>query len=348
MGSLGYELPYLNPSADMKRLLSIWILFALIATITVAVVKDNLQSDQHKNQSYHRKIRPFFYEDSLWRAPDERLLDNNPDKSMIIYGRDLIKFTAYYLGPSGKVAAISNGMNCQNCHLDAGSVLYANPFCSVSSNYPKFRNRSGKTETIEERINDCMKRSLNGNELNNNSREMKAMIAYIRWLGCEVPARVTPSGTGVEQLALLERSADTIKGRQLFLTKCTRCHGEGGQGKMKIDSAGYVYPPLWGEHSYNTSAGMFRISALAGFIKNNMPFGASSEKPELSNEEAWDIAAFICSQPRPQKFFSEDWPVLSTKPFDHPFPPYADEFSATQHKYGPFKPIIAARQHAKK
>jgi thiosulfate dehydrogenase len=38
---------------------------------------------------------------------------------------------------------------------------------------------------------------------------------------------------------------------------------------------------------------------------------------------------------------AKDWPDASKKPFDHPFGPFADGFSAEQHKYGPFGPIKA-------
>jgi thiosulfate dehydrogenase len=70
-----------------------------------------------------------------------------------------------------------------------------------------------------------------------------------------------------------------------------------------------------------------------------MPDKINYKTTVLTNEEAWDVAAFVNSQPRPSKTFKEDWPDISTKPFDHPFGPYADNFSANQHKYGPFGPI---------
>jgi thiosulfate dehydrogenase len=84
---------------------------------------------------------------------------------------------------------------------------------------------------------------------------------------------------------------------------------------------------------------------MASFIKNNMPYGlASHDTPKLTNEEAWDVAAFIISQPRPEKFFPEDWPKIETKSIDYPYGPYADKFSEKQHKYGPFGPIVEARK----
>lgn len=79
-----------------------------------------------------------------------------------------------------------------------------------------------------------------------------------------------------------------------------------------------------------------------------MPLGATYAEPLVSDEEAWDVAAYINSQPHPIKMFAYDWPVLKTKPVDYPFGPYADNFSEHQHKYGPFIPIKNAKDIAMK
>lgn len=80
-----------------------------------------------------------------------------------------------------------------------------------------------------------------------------------------------------------------------------------------------------------------------------MPQGADYHSPQLSNEEAWDVAAFVNSQPRPSKDLSKDWPDISKKPVDHPFGPYADPFNEQQHKYGPYGPIKDYKEeHQKK
>ncbi|HEU0065446.1 MAG TPA: cytochrome C, partial [Flavisolibacter sp.] len=93
--------------------------------------------------------------------------------------------------------------------------------------------------------------------------------------------------------------------------------------------------------SYNNGAGMYTLSKLAGFIKNNMPNGeANWQNPVLTSDEAWDVAAYVNSRPRPHKIFKADWPDISKKPFDFPFGPFKDSFTETQHKYGPFEPII--------
>ena len=138
------------------------------------------------------------------------------------------------------------------------------------------------------------------------------------------------------------------KGKLVYEQKCQTCHAANGEGQMNIDGISYTYPPLWGKNSYNVGAGLFRLSRFAGYVKNNMPQGTDYHSPQLSDEEAWDVAAFVNSQPRPSKDLSSDWPDISKKPIDHPFGPYADSFSEQQHKYGPFTPIKEYREQQKK
>lgn len=307
--------------------------FIISLFVTAAVIVLSLPFTLHSSK---RKF------DTVWQAPDTTQIPLTDEGRLIRYGRDLIAHTARYLGPKGSVAALTNGMNCQNCHLEAGTKPWGNNYSAVSSTYPKFRDRSGSMETIYKRINDCIERSLNGSPLDTNSREILAITAYLRWLGQKVPKGIKPPGCGITDLAWLPRAADPEKGRILYHLQCERCHGADGGGLPTPDSTGYSYPPLWGPHSYNTGAGLYRISRLAGYIKSNMPFGISYKTPLLTDEEAWDLAAFVNSRSRPTKAFSKDWPDITRKPIDHPFGPYADSFSEQQHKYGPFTPIKAA------
>ncbi len=276
-----------------------------------------------------------------WEAPDTSSIPQNDSGNLIRYGRALIANTAEYFGPKGKVSHFANGMNCQNCHLDAGTKLYANSYSAVYSIYPKFRVRSGTVEHLEKRINDCLERSMNGKKIDSLSKEMRAMVAYINWVGKDVKKGVSPKGASVVELPFLDRAADIDNGKISYQKNCVTCHGENGDGKFNADSITYLYPPLWGENSYNTAAGLYRLSRIAGFIKSNMPNLTSSfEKPTLTDEEAWDIAAYVSSMPRPEKKFKNDWPDISKKPFDHPFGPYSNNFSEKQHKFGPFKEIV--------
>ena len=289
--------------------------------------------------------------DSSWQPPSlytDRVLEG-AERRLVIYGQELVAHTALYLGPKGSVANISNGMNCQNCHLQAGKKTWGNNFGAVASTYPRFRDRSGTIESIYKRVSDCFERSLNGTAPDSSSNEYLAIEAYIKWVGKEIPLGMTPKGTGIYKLPYINRAADPTKGKLAYQQKCQSCHGNEGQGQLAGNGIVYEYPPLWGEHSYNIGAGLYRISRFAGYIYSNMPLNNTQHNnPTLSVEECWDIAAFVNSQPRPTKDLSKDWPDISKKPVDHPFGPFHDGFSEREHKYGPFEPIIAKREKLKK
>jgi thiosulfate dehydrogenase len=281
---------------------------------------------------------------AFWQPADVFEISDKKKSDEVLYGRDLIIHTAYYLGPRGRIAQQSNGLNCQNCHLDAGTKPFGNNYGSVASTYPKVRARSGKMESIEKRINDCFERSLNGKPLEENSKEMRAMVAYMKFLGENVPKGEKAAGSGLKDLPLLARAADPQKGKVVYDLRCASCHQVNGQGIIDGIGQSYVYPPLWGSHSFNDAAGLSRISNMAKYVKYNMPLGVSHDAPELSDEEAWDVAAYIESKPRPHKPTPKDWPDITKKPMDHPFGPYADQFSELQHKYGPFTAMKKAKK----
>lgn len=322
------------------------VLAALTATLVaiyffpkpMTIIQEENSTLAVKNQASD----PIKAKEIMWNAPEVDQITDKELKEMILYGKELIANTSKYLGPKGMVGQLSNGMNCQNCHMDAGTKAFGNNYSAVFSTYPKFRARSGTSETIVKRISDCFERSLNGTKPDSNSKEMKAMIAYMKFLGTGIEKGTTPKGAGLQKLAYLDRAADPTKGAHIYETKCKSCHGANGEGILAEDKTAFVYPPLWGKDSYNDAAGLHRISNFAGYVKNNMPFGASYENQLLSDEEAWDIAAFVNSQTRPHKDQQQDWVDISKKPVDFPFGPYSDKFSESQHKFGPFKPIKSA------
>ena len=193
-------------------------------------------------------------------------------------------------------------------------------------------------------MNDCFERSLNGKALERNSKEMEALVAYIKWVGKDVPKDEKVKGSGLVELPLLDRAASPAMGKIIYAQKCQSCHGADGEGMKQLSGKEYQFPPLWGKNSYNNGAGLYRVSNFARYVKANMPLGATYDRPQLTDEEAWDLAAFVNSRPRPQKDLRHDWPKIAAKPFDHPFGPFADAYSEEQHKFGPFKPIIAAKK----
>lgn len=322
-----------------------WILWVLALAMTASGLAAGYWDSRTHSRALaeaRASLVPVFDQNKIWEAPDAFLASTDDHADLIAYGRDLVARTQDYFGEQGLVRPASiNGMNCQNCHLEAGSKPFGNNYFAVQSTYPQMRARSGSLETIPKRINDCFQRSLNGQALDTTSREMKAIMAYMQWLGTGVPKGEKPKGAGLMELPFLDRPADPEKGRFVYASKCASCHGADGQGLPMPDSP-RNYPPLWGEKSYNEAAGLYRLSRFAAYVKANMPFGASYQNPQLSDEEAWDVAAFVNSQPRPKHpFLQTDWPKIEKKPYDHPFGPYADAFPEAQHKYGPFGPIVA-------
>lgn len=296
--------------------------------------------------NWSRTVEPAIA-DNGWQAPDADAIPFIKNGTQIAYGRALIMHTAGYLGPNGTVAHISNGMDCQNCHTLAGEQLYGNSFAATAITYPQFSARTGTVESLADRVNNCMQRSLNGNSLDTTGKEMQAMIAYINWVGYNVTKNSVPKGTGTEKLAYLNRAADPARGAVVFNNKCSVCHGKNGLGVLAADGRSYTYPPLWGPQSYNVSAGMYRLGKLAGFIKNNMPYGTTYKAPRLSDADAWDVAAYIETQSRPRKLFAGDWPDISKKPVDYAFGPYIDGFNEHQHMLGPFAAIAAVQKKNK-
>lgn len=326
---------------NSKILLPVFLVIALLASIVLTLLNMGNEQTAITNAEPTPAAKT---EDDFWRAPDESLLSENSNADLIKYGKDLILHTSIYFGPKGSIAQISNGMNCNNCHLDAGTRIWGNNYAAVAATYPKFRERSGAIETIPKRINDCFERSLNGKAIDTNSKEMLAMVAYMKWLGLNVQKGEKPKGSGIVELAYLNRAASPDAGKLVYESKCASCHQTNGEGLLNSEGTAYAFPPLWGKHSYNNGAGLYRLSRFAGYVKANMPLGASHNNSLLTDEEAWDVAAFVNSMPRPHKDLSKDWPNIAGKPIDHPFGPFHDGFSDEQHKYGPFKPIKDKRQ----
>jgi thiosulfate dehydrogenase len=73
-----------------------------------------------------------------------------------------------------------------------GVIITVQCFLHIQKN----EGRSGQIEGISKRINDCFERSLNGSALNEEDKEMKAMIAYIEYIGKDVPKGEDANSSG--------------------------------------------------------------------------------------------------------------------------------------------------------
>ena len=284
-----------------------------------------------------------------WNPSDINRLRDDTWGGMVRLGRELMAHTSSRIGP--EVSDVSkryagNNLDCQSCHLKDGVKQFGLPYVGVYADFPQYRSREGEVGTIEDRINGCMTRSMNGRALPLDSVEMKAMVAYIKFLSQGVPVGAPTRGRGSGAMNELDRAADPGRGKQVFAQVCAQCHGADGQGKrhgMPGDAKGYEFPPLWGADSFNDGAGMDRLIAGANFVHSNMPYGVTFENPLLSVEDAWDVMAYVQSMPRPHKAnLDKDFPVRAQKPVDAGYGPYIDGFDQKQHRLGPFAPIRAA------
>jgi thiosulfate dehydrogenase len=248
---------------------------------------------------------------ALWgRAPDwfaghaVRDLAPGPATDLIAYGERIVADTARHIGPEAADPALryaGNDLACTNCHMKAGLQRLAAPFVSTFTSYPLMAD--DRVVTLTDRINGCMTRSMNGKSLPEASREMQGLVAYIQFLGRGSPADIRVPGMGLAQLAPPPQPPSAERGAALYAGQCARCHGADGQGRYRDASsrvAGYEFPPLWGEASFNDAAGMSRLRMAAGFIAANMPYGVDQGAPPLAPQAAWDIAAFVTAQARPR------------------------------------------------
>lgn len=281
-----------------------------------------------------------------WTPPDVATVMDDELGKLVKYGYALTTETYKHLGPEAADPAkryAGNSLACQSCHLNGGTQPYAMPWTGVFAVFPMYRAREDAVSTLEDRVNGCMERSMNGVALPLGGAEMKAFVAYMKWLSAGVPVGAALIGAGAKPIDEPARAADPERGRAVYAETCAACHQADGLGVRKGavgDAEGYQFPPLWGPDSYNDGAGMYRQLTAAAFVRNNMPLGATHAEPSVSDEDAYDVAAFINSQPRPHRAgLADDFPNRLRKPVDMPFPPFADDFSAAQHKYGPFDPI---------
>jgi thiosulfate dehydrogenase len=284
----------------------------------------------------------------VWTVPEVGALPHDAHGLLVRDGRDLITATYAHIGPNVPDASqryAGNNLACTNCHLRAGTKKFGLALFGLWGDFPQYSSRSGNEISIEDRINSCMTRSMNGRALPNDAQSMRAIVAYIKFLSTGVKPGETLPGLGTGKMPELDRAADPQRGRPIYMRACVACHNTDGSGirdSIASSDLGYLIPPLWGKDTFNDGAGLARLINFANFIHFNMPHGVDYFDPRLSVEEAWDLAAYVLSQPRPQKSgLGKDFPDLVQKPIDAPYGPYADHFSEQQHKYGPFAPIRA-------
>jgi thiosulfate dehydrogenase len=232
---------------------------------------------------------------------DVSRLPSSPENDLVRYGWQLIADTAAHIGRSAvdpRLRYAGNDLACTNCHMNSGVKAFAAPFVSTFTSFPMMVD--DRVLKLAQRINGCMTRSMNGRKLSEGSREMDAIVAYIRFVGTDSPQGVRVAGMGLWHMHPAEQAPDIGRGEQVYTLQCAGCHKPDGGGERRLSPAiGYAVPPLWGEDSFNAAAGMSKLETAAAFVLGNMPLGADAGLPLITEQQAWDVAAFITSRPRP-------------------------------------------------
>jgi thiosulfate dehydrogenase len=227
-----------------------------------------------------------------FRVPLESEISDSVMLRSVRRGRALLRNTRDSLR-----SHVGNRLNCTSCHAQDGTQPNAMPWVGVYARFPQYRSRAGYVQIIEDRVNDCFKRSMNGRPLAAESRDMRDMVNYFAFLSLGYPVGAEVVGQGIP--AVPPHQGDEGRGRTLYASKCAVCHGPNGQGTAAA-------PPVWGPQSYNIGAGMARVRTAAAFIKELMP---QSAPRTLTDQEAYDLATFINNRPRPDfKTKERDWP----------------------------------------
>ncbi|HVZ47617.1 MAG TPA: c-type cytochrome, partial [Gemmatimonadaceae bacterium] len=103
---------------------------------------------------------------------------------------------------------------------------------------------------------------------------------------------------------------DSARGHALFGANCVRCHGADGAGAI------LGVPALWGPKSFSIGASMARRERAASFIYHNMPQDSAGK---LTPQQAFDIAAYVTLQARPDSPGKEDDFPNGGAPSDQPY-----------------------------
>ncbi len=221
---------------------------------------------------------------------------------MVKLGEELIYHT--HTNPLTK-DFVGNDLDCTSCHIDGGKAKTLGTFIGTAAAFPAYSKREKTVQTLQDRINNCFMRSMNGKRPIIDTEASVAMAAYVTWLSEGLPIEMNPVkpvnpfytklwiNKKLVPLAKKATHQNHLNGQKLYTQKCAVCHGKDGQGK--VQDGKIVYPPIWGDRAYNTGAGLGHPTKMATWLQFNMPPGG----PKLTDQEAVDIAIYVDAQPHP-------------------------------------------------
>ncbi len=208
---------------------------------------------------------------------------------------------------------VGDKLKCKSCHLQGsdgkpGTGSGIGTFIGTATAFPAYSKREKTVQTLQDRINNCFMRSMNGKRPIVDTEASVAMATYITWLSTGMPMKMntkmpcSPLNSdrwmkGAKHFAKIQKKAthaNYLNGKKLYEAKCAMCHGKDGAGVG-------AFPPLWGKNAkgewlaYNTGAGMSKLNKGAAWVQSNMPLGQGGT---LKDQQAADIMLYVDAQPR--------------------------------------------------
>lgn len=196
---------------------------------------------------------------------------------------------------------VKNKLRCASCHLNGGKTKNIGTFIGTATSFPAYSSRENTVQTLQDRINNCFMRSMNGKRLVVDSKASIALASYITWLSSGLPIKMNVKKpvnpyysnawpkNGV-YIPLIKKAThkNYLSGKKIYAKKCAVCHGGNGEGTSS-------YPPLWGKgNAYNAGAGMSKPNKMAFWVRQNMPYGNA----HLTAQQAVDVAIYVSAQDR--------------------------------------------------
>jgi len=204
-------------------------------------------------------------------------------------------------------------VSCVSCHLKGkdgkpGTSDGIGSFIGTATVFPAYSKREGTVQTLQNRINNCFMRSMNGTRPIIDSKASIAMASYVTWLSTGMPmqmnekAPLSPYNAAIwpkafKKFAKIQNKATAdnyTAGKDVYTNNCSFCHGINGEGMGE-------FPPLWGKNdkgewlAYNMGAGMSKLHKGAAWVQSNMPLGAGNT---MSDQDAADVMIYVNAQER--------------------------------------------------
>lgn len=263
--------------------LSLVLVLAIVGGVLALIFGPVLAPSQDVRPMITEQARADVLEDRIVFAPPRPEDAPESIREAVMLGYNVFvhtqEFAPQYVG---------NELNCTNCHFEGGRAKKTLSLVGVAAKYPRYRERQSFASHLVTRTSGCFERSLNGTAPPPEGEIMTALITYYSWISRGVPMYADVPWLGLPPLTK-SVEPDAAHGDTLFVQHCSVCHGMDGAGTR-------IAPPLWGPGSYNRGAGMAEVPTLASFAQRYMPRG----DPYLSPEQAWHIAKYVDTRPRPE------------------------------------------------